>query len=156
MTANVLPVRNDAFKATLSRIDVFELSATNDEVIALMRLIATKGHESLSLAVVDFIEQRADGRHLSMRLLEPSFKKVEYARSEGMDWEPLVLSQLQTIGKRSVASSAVASKETEVMLLRQAMERSPRCVADQQAFWCKATGKSRASFFRLLANHRRK
>ena len=92
--ANVIPTKNDAFKAVLSRCDIYELSATQEEVIDLMRSIAAKGYETLSPAecaqVVDFIEGHADDRAISLRLLEPSFRKVIYARTEGLDWRPLV------------------------------------------------------------------
>ena len=37
---NVIPKRNDAFKAVLSRCDIFQLDATQEEVIDLMRSIA--------------------------------------------------------------------------------------------------------------------
>ena len=69
-----------------------------------MRSIASAGYETLTpddcLDVVDFIEQNGDDRAISLRLLEPSFRKVIYARSEGLDWRPLVLTQLKTLGQR--------------------------------------------------------
>ena len=39
-------------------------------------------------------------------------------------------------------------------MLHQAIERFPDSVAEQQVFWSKTTGKSRASFFRLLSRNR--
>jgi hypothetical protein len=42
-TANTHPKRNEAFKAVLSRVDVFELTATNEEVVEVMRVMAAKG-----------------------------------------------------------------------------------------------------------------
>lgn len=156
--ANVIPRKNDAFKAVLSRCDTFQLDATQEEVIDLMRSIASKGYESLSPAecaqVVDYIEQNGDDRSISLRLLEPSFRKLIYARSEGTDWQPLILSQLKTLGRREDTSRRIDAKANEVRLLHQAIEQFPQSVSDQQAFWSKATGKSRASFFRLLARHR--
>ena len=45
-----------------------------------MRSIASAGYETLTpddcLDVVDFIEQNGDDRAISLRLLEPSFRKV--------------------------------------------------------------------------------
>jgi len=158
MTANTIPKKNDAFRAVLSRIDVFELSASNDEVLDLMRAVASKGFDGLTpeecLAVVDFIESNAAGRQLSLRLLEPSFKKVLFARSESLPWEPLVKSQLRSLGRNEVASTAIDTKANELHVLRQAIERHPDSVKDQQVFWSKATGKSRASFFRVLGRSR--
>lgn len=156
--ANVIPKRNDAFKAVLSRCDIFELSASQEEVVDLMRRVASGGYETLSpgecLEVVCFIEAHADDRTISMRLLEPSFRKVLYARSEGLDWRPLVLTQLRTLGRKEDTSRRIDARAHELRTLHQAIEQYPHSVSDQQAFWSKATGKSRASFFRLLARRR--
>ncbi len=157
--ANVVPRRNDAFKAVLTRCDIFQLNASQEEVIELMRRVAMAGYESLTpddcLAVVEFIEQNGDDRAISLRLLEPSFRKVIYARSEGLDWRPLVMTQLSTLGRKEDTSRRIDAKAQEIRTLDQAIEQFPRSVSEQQAFWCKATGKSRASFFRLLSRHRR-
>jgi hypothetical protein len=158
--ANVIPKRNDAFKAVLSRCDIFELSATQEEVVDLMRSIARAGYETLAPAdcseVVDFIERNGDDRAISLRLLEPSFRKVLYARSEGLDWRPLVLTQLRTLGRKQDDSRRIDARANELRLLHEVAERFPNSVGDQQAFWSRATGKSRASFFRLLARERRR
>jgi hypothetical protein len=156
--ANVVPRRNDAFKAVLSRCDIFQLSASQEEVVDLMRRVAMAGYACLTpddcLAVVEFIEQNGDDRAISLRLLEPSFRKVIYARSEGLDWRPLVMTQLSTLGRKEDTSRRIDAKAQEIRTLHQAIERFPNSVSEQQASWCKATGKSRASFFRLLARHR--
>jgi hypothetical protein len=156
--ANVVPKRNDAFKAVLSRCDIFELSASQEEVVELMRRVALAGYDSLTsddcLAVVEFIERNCDDRAVSLRLLEPSFRKVIYARSEGLDWQPLVMTQLRTLGRKEDSSRRLDVKAQEIRVLQQAMEQFPRSVNEQQAFWSRATGKSRASFFRLLSKHR--
>ncbi len=158
MTANSVPKRNDAFRAVLSRIDVFELSATNEEVLDLMRSLASNGFEGLTpeecLSVVEFIEQNGAGRQLSLRLLEPSYKKVLFARAEGLSWEALVRTQLQTLGRNAAATAAVGTKAHELQVLQQSIERYPESVRDQQVFWSKVTGKSRASFFRVLTRRR--
>jgi hypothetical protein len=156
--ASVVPKRQAAFTAVLSRCDIYELSGSQHEVVELMRQIARAGYESLipsdCLEVVDFIEKNGDDRAISMRLLEPSFRKVLYARSEGLDWRPLVMTQLRTLGRRQDPSHRVDARANEVRLLQQAIEQFPSSVSDQQAYWCRATSKSRASFFRLLAKHR--
>jgi hypothetical protein len=156
--ANAIPKKNDAFKAVLSRCDIFELSATQEEVVDLMRSIARTGYETLTSAqcseVVDFIEQNGDDRAISLRLLEPSYRKVIYARSEGLDWRPLVMTQLKTLGRKQDPSRRIDARANEVRVLYQVIEQFPHSVGDQQAFWSKVTGKSRASFFRLLAKNR--
>ena len=49
-----------------------------------------------------------------MRLLEPSFRKVIYARSEGLDWRPLVLTQLRTLGRKEDTSRRIDAKAQEI------------------------------------------
>jgi hypothetical protein len=157
-SGNVIPRRNDAFKAVLSRCDIFQLDATQEEVVDLMRSVSRRGYETLTpddcLDVVDFIEQNGDDRAISLRLLEPSFRKVIYARSEGLDWRPLVMTQLKTLGRKEDTSRRLDAKAQEIRTLHQAFERFPDSVAEQQTYWSKATGKSRASFFRLLSRNR--
>ena len=156
--ANVIPRKNDAFKAVLSRCDIFELSASQEEVVDLMRSVARAGYETLSpddcQDVVSFIEQNADDRAISLRLLEPSFRKIMYARSECLDWRPLVMTQLKSLGRKEDTSRRLDAKFQEVRMLHQAIECFPDSVAEQQVFWSKTTGKSRASFFRLLSRNR--
>jgi len=157
-SGNVIPRRNDAFKAVLSRCDIFQLDATQEEVIELMRSISSAGYESLTSDdcqdVVTFIEQYADDRAISLRLLEPSFRKVLYARSEGLDWRPLVMTQLKSLGRKEDTSRRIDAKAQEIRTLHLAIERFPDSVTEQQMFWSRATGKSRASFFRLLSRNR--
>ncbi len=157
-SGNVIPRRNDAFKAVLSRCDIFQLDATQDEIIDLMRSVARAGYETLTpddcQDVVSFIEQYADDCTISLRLLEPSFRKLLYARSEGLDWRPLVMTQLKTLGRKVDTSRHIDDRVQKIRTLHLAIERFPNSVAEQQVFWSRATGKSRASFFRLLARHR--
>ncbi len=155
---NVIPRRNDAFKAVLSRCDIFELSASQEEVVDLMRRVAMAGYETLTSEecqeVVTFIEQNGDDRAISLRLLEPSFRKVIYARAEGLDWRPLVSTQLRSLGRKEDTSRRFDAKSYHLRTLHQSIERFPNSVSEQQVFWSRATGKSRASFFRLLSKHR--
>ncbi len=142
----------------LSRCDIFELDASQEEVLALMRSIARGGYHSLSpddcLEVVDYIQVNGDDRLISMRLLEPSFRKVQYARSEGLDWRPLVQSLLQTLGRKPDTSRRIDSRDKDLRCLQQALDRHPDSVGDQQNYWRRLTKKSRASFFRVLARYK--
>jgi hypothetical protein len=82
--------KNDAFKAVLSRVDIFSFNTSQEEVLELMRWVAAAGFESVRpndcLEIVDFIETNADDRAIFLRLLEPSFRRVIYAPSDGVDW----------------------------------------------------------------------
>jgi len=152
--ANVLPRRNDAFKALLSRCDIFELSATNEEVLDLMRSISQKGFNNLSPEdcgmVIDYIAENADDRQLSMRLLGPSLRKLLYSRGEHIDWKPMIKSQLRTLGRKNEATKRLDSKTKDLRLMRQAIQKHPESVQQQEQAWREATGKSRASFYRCL------
>ena len=66
---NTLPMKNHAFNAVLSRVDQFELTASNEEVLDLMRELAAQGFEELTpadcLQVVDYIAEFSATRELS-------------------------------------------------------------------------------------------
>jgi hypothetical protein len=156
-SANVIPGKNDAFKAVLSRCDIFELSATNEEVLDLMRCVSSQGFHNISSEdcsmVIDYIADNAEDKQLSMRLLTPSLRKLQYARSEGLDWRPLVKSQLQTLGLKQPANKRLDSKHQDIRLLKDALTRFSD-VKDQMTYWCGKTQKSRASFYRILARYK--
>jgi hypothetical protein len=156
--ANVIPKRNDAFKAVLSRCDIFELSATNEEVIEMMRSVAANGFHHLSPedceTVIDFIAGNSDDRQLSLRLLGPSLRKLLYARSECIDWKPMVKSQLRSLGRKNDATKRLDTRTRDMRLIQQVLKKHSESVKDQQEQWCRATGKSRASFYRCLQRYR--
>jgi hypothetical protein len=150
---NTLPRQNHAFNAVLSRVDQFELSASNEEVLEMMRRLAAQGFEEKLTAdecmeVVDFIAEFSATRELSLRLLEPSFRKVIYAREEGVDWRQLVASQLHEIGKTAVPKVG-DGRAYDLECLRQVAEDYPDSIAEQEAAFHALTRRSRATFFRL-------
>lgn len=158
-TANTIPKRNEAFKAVLSRVDVFELVATNDEILEQMDVLAGIGFGSLDAAackgVVDFIRHAGGNRQLSMRLYESSLRKVEYAITTGTDWRDLVRSQLDQLGSRDRdgVPKPLDSKGHDLRCMSLAVEKFPASAKQQEEFWCEATGKSRATFFRVKREH---
>lgn len=156
--ANVIPKRNDAFKAVLSRCDIFELDATNAEVLETMRAISASGFNGMTpddaASVIDFIEQHCTEKQISMRLLGPAMRKYSYARAEGIDWQPLVLSQLQSLGQRKDMNKRSENQTKDHRALLAALAKHPDDVKQAQAFWCEQTKKSRATFYRVLSRHR--
>lgn len=156
--ANVVPRKNDAFKAVLSRCDIFELSASNEEVIEMMRSLASNGFHGITAdeceTVIDYIGEHSEDRQLSLRLLGPSLRKVRYAREAGIDWRPLVRSQLSTLGRRVETTKRLDNRGKDLRELEQVLRRHPDSVAEQQVAWCRSTGKSRASFYRVLSRYR--
>jgi len=155
---NVLPKRNDAFKAVLSRCDIFELDATNQEVVETMRSLASKGFNSVTpdeaMMVIDFIEEHCSEKQISMRILGPAMRKFGYARVEGIDWRPMVLSQLQALGQRKDVHKRSENQTKDIRALLAALAKHPDDVKLQQAHWCEQMKKSRATFYRVLSKHR--
>lgn len=151
--ANVIPKRNPAFSAVLTRVDNYTLDATNDEIVEQMRALANRGCGALSPEqcheVVSFIERAGGTRRLSMRLYEPSLRKYEYAHDAGIDWRDLVRCQLDSLGGGEKVPKPVDTKAHDLDCMKEAIRQFPASVKDQETFWRKATGKSRASFFRL-------
>jgi len=151
MAANVIPKKSPAFLAVLSRIDTFELTATNAEVIEFMRDIAERGIPGVirqeAKAVIDFIEEESGTRQLSLRMLEPSCKKLVYAREAGLDWKDLVRTQLHALGDRTVGEADSLANDLECM--KQVVELFPKSPRQQQTMWSKLTKKSRATFYRI-------
>jgi len=150
---NCLPTRNNAFAAVLSRVDQYELDASNEEVLELMRQLAAQGFEGQLTPdecqeVVDFIAEFSASRELSLRLLEPSFHKVIYAREANVDWRQLVASQLHEVG-RTAAPRVSDSRTYDMECLRQVVADYPDSVADQETAFRTLTRRSRATFFRL-------
>jgi hypothetical protein len=148
---NTLPMKNHAFTALLSRVDQFELTASNEQVLEMMRELASQGFgERLTadecLEVVDYIAEFSATRELSLRLLEPSFRKVIYARDAGVDWRQLVASQLHEIGHNAIPKVADA-RNHDLDCLKQVVENYPDSVADQEAAFRELTRRSRATFF---------
>ncbi len=151
-TANVVPKRNEPFRAVLSRVDVYELTATNDDVLELMRTMAAKGFNDVSpatcLEVVEYVARAGGSRQLSVRLFESSMRKVEYALQTGTDWQELVRSQLDQLGQPKSALRPLDSKAHDLKCMTIAVERHPASVKLQESVWREMTDKSRASFFR--------
>jgi hypothetical protein len=153
LALNTLPRQNHAFNAVLSRVDQFELTASNEEVLEMMQDLAVEGFEGElapdeCMEVVDYISGFSATRELSLRLLEPSFRKVVYARTAGVDWRELVASQLHEIG-RTALPKASDSRTYDLECLRQVVADYPDNVADQETAFRALTRRSRATFFRL-------
>ncbi len=156
--ANVIPKRNDAFRAVLSRCDIFELDATNEQVIETMRAVSAKGFNGMSVddcaSVIDYIEQNCGEKQISMRLLGPAMRKFSYARAECIDWQPLVLTQLLALGQRKDNGKRTENQTRDHRLLLLALAKHPDDVKQQQMYWCGETKKSRASFYRVLSRYK--
>lgn len=155
ITANTLPKNSPAFHALLSRMDTFQINATNQEVIEQMRVWAKRGYRGLSREeceeVINFITEEGGSRQLSLRLYEPSLRKREYAQQADVDWKELVRCQLNQIGHNEVVQPD--RKAIDMKVMSEAVAKHPFSARDQETFWRQATGRSRASFFRCKREH---
>lgn len=155
--ANTLPQRNAAFQAVVSRVDVFTLDASNEEILEQMRTLAANGYRSLNAdqcqGVVDFIQDHCGSRTLSMRLYEPSLRKYEYAVQAGIDWRDLIRCQLDQLGTPQASPDGMDPLQSDLTAIAEAMAVYPDSVRLQESHWCHVTGKSRASFFRCKKRH---
>jgi hypothetical protein len=117
-----------------------------------MRKLAVEGFENMTAAecleVVDFISEFSSTRELSLRLLEPSYRKFIYARETGASWKDLVRTQLEQLGQDD-GLKPNDDKAVEMAAMEQAIKAHPDSVAEQVEAWTQATGKSRATFFRM-------
>ena len=124
----------------------------------MMRQLAVNGYQQITPSdatmMIDYFEEHCGDRQISLRLLGPSLRKLKYARQEGIDWRPLIKSQLQSLGRKQEATKRLDNKAKDLRTLQQIIKLHPESVQDQQAAWCKAIKKSRASFYRTLSRFR--
>ena len=158
---NVVPAKqNAAFAAVVSRCDQFEMFASNEEIIDLMRSQSEKGFNGISpescREVIDFIEGSVAeiDKQISLRLLGPALRKYRYAREVGVDWKAMVSTQLSNLGSKSQVVKRIDTKNRDLQAMRDAIELHHDSPAEQLATWCSETKKSRASFFRCLQRYR--
>ena len=127
----------------------------------MMRRLAAQGFDGLTsdecMAVVDFIAEFSATRELSLRLLEPSYRKVIYAKDAGVDWKELVASQLHEIGQTAAPTPMLMmnARTYDMECLKQVLQDFPGNVAEQEKVWRMLTKRSRATFFRLEESPRR-
>ena len=90
-------------------------------------------------------------RELSLRLLEPSYRKVIYAKDANVDWKELVASQLHEIGQTAAPPPTLMmnARTYDMECLKQVLQDFPNNVAEQEKVWRMLTKRSRATFFRL-------
>lgn len=158
--ANRIPKRRTDFEAVLSRCDVFELSATNEKIVEMMRSIAANGFRGVPSFdanwVINFIEEHAGDRQLSLRLLAPAIRKLKYSREAAIDFRLLVLSQINPLSRKKEATKKYDERNSDLRSLEQVIQQFPSSVHQQKESWCKMTGKSRASFYRALARSKKR
>lgn len=157
--ANKVPKKCPIFDAVVSRCLVFRMDLTNPEIIEQFRVMSENGYPGCppeaAEEIVDFIEEHGDEKQLSMRLLTPAVRIYKFCTEQGTDWRPVVLAQMQNLGRPVSATKRLSNHEQHERLLLEAQDKFPDSVADQQRYFCKKTNKSRATFYRALKRLKR-
>ena len=148
-------------RAIKTRVPCLQYAPTNEEVAALMRVIARKGHRwgphhlapDQCLEVAEAIIERSTrlARNLDLRLLVNTFcDRLQYENGAAQThWRDLLESRMREriippAGEVGVRA-AQKSKEFEVLRNIAALP-----AAERLAIWQKETGKSQAALYRRL------
>jgi hypothetical protein len=148
-------------RAIQTRISYLELVVSENEVAALMRKVAGGGFHhgqrvmtpEECLTVCEFLvaESKSLLCHLDMRLLDNSFRDYLQHREgcSSSHWKTLVAARLH--GRQGELLEATPGRQQELeedfAVMETALREQPT-VQQAQEVWCRATGKSRATFFR--------
>lgn len=155
--ANQIP-KNPMMDAVLSRCLVYRMESSTSEIIEQFRVMTADGYPGCSAdaaaEIVDFIEEHGSEKQLSMRLLTPAIRIYKFCTEQGKDWRPVVLAQLQNLQRPASPTKRLNNHEKDVRLVRQAREKFPDSVAQQQEWFCTQSNKSRATFYRALSRYR--
>ena len=132
--ANAIP-KNPMFQALVSRCLTFRLDPTREEILEQFRKVTAAGCSSstglltpeLCEEVIRHVEERAT-RTLSMRLLRPFLRTVEYALERDVPWRELLEGQLHEISIPASAVSNSAKGIDDLECLEKAIRHHPDSV----------------------------
>ena len=153
--ANKIPKKCPIFDAVVSRCLVYRMDLTNAEIIEQFRVMSENGYpgcpSEAAAEIVDFIEARSDEKQLSMRLLTPAIRIYKFSIENGSDWRPVVLAQMQNLGRPVSATKRLDNQERDTRLIREAMRQFPDSTKDACKYFMDKSLKSRASFYRAFS-----
>lgn len=156
--ANQIPKKNPMFDAVLTRCLVYRMDMSNSEIIEQFRVMSANGYPGCpsesAAELVDFIEEHGSDKQLSMRLLTPAVRIFKFCNEQKVDWRPVLLAQLQNLGRPTSATKRLSNQAKDTRILQQAQEKFPDSVQKQQEWFMSKSNKSRATFFRVLAKQR--
>lgn len=152
--ANQIPKKNPMFDAVLTRCLVCRMDLSNAEILEQFRVMSANGYPGCppeaAAEVVDYIEEYGSEKQLSMRLLTPAIRIYKFCIERGQDWRPVVLAQLQNLGRPASASKRLVNAERDERLVRESLRKFPDSTADACRHFMERSNKSRASFYRSL------
>lgn len=152
--ANQIPKNNPMFDAVLSRCLVYRMDMSNSEIIEQFRVMSANGYPGCppeaAAELVDFIEEHGADKQLSMRLLTPAVRIYKFCKDQQVDWQPVLLAQLQNLSRPSSPTKRLANAERDERIVREAMRKYPDSTTDACRYYIEKSSKSRASFYRSL------
>jgi len=153
--ANKTPTKCPIFDAVVSRCLVYRMDLSNAEIVEQFRVMSENGYpgcppESAS-EIVDFIEAHSDEKQLSMRLLTPAIRIYKFCIENGSDWKPVVLAQMQNLGRPVSATKRLDNHERDARLIREAIRQFPDSTKDACQYYMDKSQRSRASFYRAFS-----
>ncbi len=156
--ANQIPKKCPMFDAVLTRCLVYRMDLSNDEIVEQFRVMSENGYPGCppeaAAEIVDFIEQHGNERQLSMRLLTPAVRIYKFCTEQGTDWHPVLLAQLENLGRPTSGTKRLNGHAKDARILKQAQEKFPDSVQQQQEWFTSKTAKSRATFYRALTRYK--
>lgn len=152
--ANKVPKKCPIFDAVVSRCLVYRMDLSNAEIIEQFRVMSENGYPGCSPEaceeIIDFIEDHGSGKQLSMRLLTPAVKIYKFCTERCTPWEPVLLAQMQNLGRPVSATKRLNNQERHERLLIEAQDMFPDSIADQISWFEEKSKRSRATFYRVL------
>lgn len=153
--ANKVPQKCPIFDAVVSRCLVYRMDLSNAEIIEQFRAMSAHGYPGCpsesAQEIVDFIEAHGDEKQLSMRLLTPAIRIFKFCTENGSDWRPVVLAQMQNLGRPVSATKRLDNHERDERLIREAIRQFPDSTTDACRYYMDKSLKSRASFYRAFS-----
>lgn len=153
--ANKVPQKCPIFDAVVSRCLVYRMDLSNAEIIEQFRVMSENGYPGCpsesAAEIVDFIEAHSDEKQLSMRLLTPAIRIYKFCMENGTDWRPVVLAQMQNLGRPVSATRRLDNHERDERLIREAIRQFPDSTKDACQYYMDKSSKSRASFYRAFS-----
>ncbi len=153
-------------RAVKTRIDCLHLDVSPAEITALIRHVASKGHDhqgmrlepGVCLEVCEYLihEALSVGRSLDMRLLINSFNdRLQWEEADvACHWKDLVAGRLRERPTAHPEQEVVRSRERRKQQERAIIAEILVAVPDRQdrlRLWAERTGKSQAAYYRRAA-----
>ena len=90
-----------------------------------------------------------------MRLLTPAIRIYKFCTVNQTDWRPVVLAQMQNLGRPVSATKRLDNHERDARLIREAVRQFPDSTKDACNYYIEKSQRSRASFYRAYSRFKK-